>query len=215
MGLVCFPLADTGVPPDSLNLSLIATLGFVSGMLGLGPLVAIWCSVLGGWKPYLIGSSSLLIAGAILALHSDNGPIWWLIALMPLVIAVPTCMAMESIKFIFGKFAKIESDSQAYEEGLQFKLSHLFIVTTVIAFLFGIGPALNEFVGGVWNPAFSNGFLKNLACIAAVLVINTLLSVFPVWPIVFGGCFGASGVLLLLLRQEGYRFVRRVGAARM
>ena len=63
----------------------------------MGSLVAVWCSVLGGWKPYLIGGVALLIAGAVLALNSGAGPDWWTIVFLPLAIAIPTCFTLEFI----------------------------------------------------------------------------------------------------------------------
>lgn len=245
--LVClasFPFADLGGPPDLLSVSFVFTLGFLSSTLALGSLVAIWCSLLGRLKIYLIGGAVLLVAGFALTLRDGGGgPQWWLVTLLPLAIASPTCLTMEFIKLIFGEFSKISSDDQVYEEGLQFKLSHLFIVTTVIAVLFGVGQAVNEFVGGIENLG-SAGLLKTLSCITAVLVANTLFSVWSilgksmmwrlmvlvpvaagiialgtvlmayptpllVWAMVFGVCFVSTAVLLLLLRYEGYRFVRR------
>ena len=164
-----------------------------------------------------------------------------LITLLPLGIATPICITLEFIKFIFGKFSKICSDGQVYEEGLQFKLSHLFITTTVIAVLFGIWQAVREFFGGF---DLRVGLLKDLSCITVVTVTITLFSVWailgrsmfwrltllvpvavglialgsaltdsqgsvPVYRIIFGVCFVATAVLLLLLRFEGYRFVRK------
>ena len=242
-GLLSCPFADSNAPPDQWNLNLIVVLCFISSILAMGSLVAVWCSVLGGWKPYLIGGVALLIAGVVLALNSGAGPDWWTIVFLPLAIAIPTCFTLEFIKFIFGKFTKIGLDGQAYEEGLQFRLVHLFITTTVVALLFGIWQAASEFFGGFGKSGYTS-LPVTLACITAVLAINTLFSVWailgksmfwrltilvpaavgvialgialmgprgqvPVWPLIFGVCFIATAVLLLLLRYEGYRFVRR------
>ena len=244
IGLVCWPsvfLIGSGGPTNLLSFEFIGILGFISSFLALAPLIAVWCSVLGGWKPYLIGGVALLINGVILASLNSDRPSWLLVVLLPLGIATPTCMTMEFIKYIFGKFSKIMSDGQAYEEGLQFKLSHLFITTTVIALLFGIWQAVREFFGGF---DLRNGLLKELSCITVVFATNTLFSVwailgksmfwrltlvvpmavgvialgstlidsdsqFPIWAIVSCVCFVATAVLLLLLRFEGYRFVRK------
>jgi len=207
---------------------------FVSCALAMASIIAIWCAVLGGWRAYSIGTFALVIDGFALIRIEP----FWLVFILPLGVALPSTLTIELIKLMFGKFSKLLPGDQTFEEGLQFKLSHLFIVTTVIAVLCGIGQAIGKNV----SLHIDRGTSLTALTICAVLAPNTLLSVWGIlgksilwrlavalplgigiielgiyfmghdhllWSVVFGICFGATALLLLLLRLEGYRFVRK------
>ena len=109
---------------------------YVCCILALASLISIWCTVLGGWRAYVIGVPAILLDGWALTVLGPSGE--WLLYFLPLAIAIPCCVTVEMLKLMFGKFAKLLPDEQVFEEGLQFKLSHMFIVTTMVAVLFGI-----------------------------------------------------------------------------
>lgn len=229
IGLLSIPFVTNGGPD-------FPSICFVSCTLLLGSMIAVWCAVLGGWKAYLVGVVAIVIDG--LSLNVIGGPDWWP-TLLPLAIALPCCMTLELIKVMFGKFSKISASGEEFQEGLQFKLTHLFITTTVIAVVCGIGQAVAPFVS-FEQPSYR--ILTMLGTIALVLASNTLLCVWAIlgkamlwrlsiaipvaiglvalggyvmqdltwiWPLIFGICFLATAILLWMLRFEGYRFVRK------
>lgn len=228
IGVVSWPFLTVSGPD-------LPSVCFIISLLAFAALVSIWCAVVGGWIAYVIGAPALILGGlAFISL----GSIELLVIFIPLGIAVPICLTIELIKAMFGKFSKVLPGDEAFEEGLQFKLSQMFITTTVIAVLCGIGPVIGEqlFQDGL------NPMTRIVLIISSVLALNTLISVwgilgksmlwrltilvpvvigtvilgsywmpndFFVWITVYGACSTAIFVLLLLLRREGYRFVRK------
>lgn len=232
IGAVFLPIVASRLPrgPDFPSICLVCC------TLSLGSMIAVWCSLLGGWKAYLLGVVALVVDG--LAVIPIGGPDW-MPALLPLAVAVPCCLTIELIKFLLGRFSKMQNGDEDFQEGLQFKISHLLIATTVIAVVCSIGRALSGFMS-FGQP----GILWILSTISVVLALNTLLCVWAllgrsmawrllvmipvaiglivlgpfvmerpaglnVWNLIFAVCFVATATLIGLLRLEGYRFVRK------
>ena len=150
-----------------------AVICYLCCTLGLATLISIWCTVLGGWKAYSIGVLSLLLDGWAIAMIEPNHQS--LLYFLPLGIAVPCCVTVELLKLMFGKFDKLLPGDRVFEEGLQFKLSHMFIVTTVIAVLIGIGQAVGK---NLSNQQFV--LIWVLTVISSVLASQTLISIWAV-----------------------------------
>ena len=228
IGVVSWPFLISGGPD-------LPSVCFIISLLAFAALVSIWCAVVGGPKVYAFGVLALIFDGLA---FTSLGPIDLPVIFIPLGIAIPICLTIELIKFMFGKFSKVLPGDEAFEEGLQFKLSQMFITTTVIAILCGIGPV----VGKHLFQDNLNHIPRIVLIISSVLALNTLVSVwgilgksmlwrltilvpvvigtvvlgsywmpddFFVWITVFGACSTAIVVLLLMLRREGYRFVRK------
>lgn len=225
------------IPPGSLNTVVIGL------QLSLASLAAIYFSVARRQFRFRLVATAILIlvsSGALLVYSGLD----LAAGLVPTVIALLIVIVLETIKFCFGSFTTLKSENESFIEGLQFQISHLFVVTTVVAVLFGVGrllwPTLLE------NSEFGSYWLIYLM-VAAVPVINTLalvwalmgnkvawriliatitvvgvlysgmmtFTVFQTSPFRWFGMEGipcvASGIMLLLLRLDGFRFVVRPG----
>lgn len=211
------------------------SIGLVACVLSLASMVAVWCPLISGWKIYVTGLVVIGLDGLSLAVLSGPDLV---ATVLPLGVAVPCCLTIELIKFLFGKFSMLPPGDQDFKEGLQFKLSHLFIATAFVAVLCSIGQALAQFIS---FERMSNHVMTTLFTIAIVLAINTLLCVWAIlgktvlwriaitiplviglallgdylleaeglWTLIFLICSTATLILLTLLRLEGYRFVRK------
>ncbi|MDB4766923.1 hypothetical protein OAG71_04465 [bacterium] len=210
----------------------LPSVSFVSSALALASLISIWCTVLGGWKAYLIGVPILLLDGWALSEMGPNGD--WRLHLLPLGIAIPCFVTVEMLKLMFGKFVKLLPGDQVFEEGLQFKLSHMFIVTTMVAVFIGIGQAFgknfsNQPSSMAWTltvisvvlalqtlisiwAVLGRSFLLRLAIVFPTAILISVLGIYSmpgsgmernaVWGIIFAVCFVSMLTLLSLLRWD-------------
>ena len=68
--------------------------------------------------------------------------------MLPLASALPVFLTLFIIKRGFGHFVLLEINADQFLEGLRFNLSHLFIVTTVLAVLVPVGKLLWPMLAG-------------------------------------------------------------------
>ena len=109
--------------------------------LGLPSMLAAWSSIRSGSWRHSLTFFLCLVNGFILTLTAN--PVFdWLLVMLPLAIALPVFLTLLVIKRVFGYFAPLESSDERFVEGLRFNLSHLFIVTTLLALLLAIGKVL-------------------------------------------------------------------------
>ena len=215
---------------------------FVGLIFGQSTFVATWFFLARHWSRFSYAVIALSVLGWLLA--SIDGRFDLIIFFLPFMNAIPIVLTVEIIKFTKGRFAMLDSHGQEdYQEGIQFTVRQLIILTTSIALLLGIwnaiGPAVQELfsrsrVNGVW-PLFVAigctvatitlvsiwsllGHWKSWRPAAALLVGS--LAIFlcckyaapsraiNVWVTMFVVCWFFLIILMLLLRYDGYRFIR-------
>ena len=106
--------------------------------LSLPSMLAVWSSIRSGWWRYSLTVLLSLLNGFLLTWCASPS-FDLLLVLLPLASALPVLLTLFIIKRVFGCFAPLGSDSGQFLEGLRFNLSHLFIVTTLLAILLPIG----------------------------------------------------------------------------
>ena len=128
--MVTLPFAD-----PNPNLSGAVSIGLC---LSLPSMLAAWSSIrLGVWR-YSLAVFLSLINGFLLT-SVANPEFDLLLVMLPLFSALPVLLTLVIIKQCFGHFAPLAPDAGQFLEGLRFNLSHLFIVTTLLAVLLPIG----------------------------------------------------------------------------
>ena len=141
--------------------------------LGLPSMLAGWSAIRSGAWRYVVTVLLALLNGIILTCMISR-EIDLLLVLLPLASAVPTIVTLWLIKRFYGRFAPLESETEHFPEGLRFNLSHLFIVTTLLAVLLAIGKALEfDIFDFVPHP---DEFVV-LSCLVVLFSFNTLLHV--------------------------------------
>ena len=234
--LVLFVLAFCGSGGSTGGPTLPTTLA-VGGMLGLAALTAIHFSIRkttpAGVAVYIL---SLFVIGVVLAFLTMARTV--LVLLLPAMIAVPVSLAIGGIKLGYGNFEQLQDSDQTFQEGLQFQISHLLIATAVFAIMCGVVKALlphlsssnveinllviatvlavNTLVS-VWALMGRSIGWKIAVAIVIVCVVTLVgLLIAPTFQRKIGVWLGitvipwlATVTLLALLRQEGFRFVRR------
>lgn len=141
--------------------------------LGLPSMLAGWSSVRSGVWRYVVTVVISLLDGCILAWGTGSVSDF-MVMLLPLASALPTLITLFLIKRFFGRFAPLESQAEHFLEGLRFNLSHLFIVTTVVAVLLAIGKAFRlEAYAQMSHPSQ----FVFLAALVVLFSFNTLMFV--------------------------------------
>ena len=137
--LLVFAVELVTLPTATPSPHLLGAVG-IGCSLSLPSMLAAWSSVrLGGWRYSLTVFLSLF--NGFLLTWCANPEFDLLLVLLPLLSALPVLLTLLIIKLIFGHFAPLASDAGQFREGLRFNLSHLFIVTTVLAVLLRIASA--------------------------------------------------------------------------
>ena len=141
--------------------------------LGLPSMLAAWSAVRSGAWRYVLTVLLALLNGFVLT-YTANHIFDLLLVLLPLVSAIPTLVTLWLIKRSFGRFAQLESGSDCFLEGLRFNLSHLFVVTTLLAVLLAVGKL---FEASILSFVSYPGEIVIVACLAALFSLNTLMFV--------------------------------------
>lgn len=141
--------------------------------LGLPSMLAAWSAVRSGAWRYVLTVLLALLNGFVLT-YTVNHSFDLLLVLLPLVSAIPTLVTLWLIKRSFGRFAQLESGSDCFLEGLRFNLSHLFVVTTLLAVLLAVGKL---FEASILSFVSYPGEIVIVACLAALFSLNTLMFV--------------------------------------
>ena len=207
--------------------------------LSFACMVGIWCATSIGWIRFLVSIPILFLWGY--PVHWLTGGPWLISSLIPVCIGIIVSLVIEAFKFAFGSFEFVGSSQQAFREGLQFKISHLLILTTAFAILVAVSKA-----------AGFSGYeeLTRVSVLIAIFSANTLLLIWALLGRTIGwrlfvalvcqlglstlGCFifnqngdmpvlcwalmNAAGFVVILLhffllRRSGLRFVQRSSAA--
>jgi len=141
--------------------------------LGLPSMLAAWSAVRSGAWRYVLTVLLALLNGFVLT-YTVNHSFDLLLVLLPLVSAIPTLVTLWLIKRSFGRFAQLESGSDCFLEGLRFNLSHLFVVTTLLAVLLAVGKL---FEASILSFVSYPGEIVIVASLAALFSLNTLMFV--------------------------------------
>ena len=104
-------------------------------------MLAAWSCIRSGTWRYCLTVFLALLNGFVLT-GTLNPRFDLLLVLLPLATILPTLLTLFLIKRFFGRFGPLVSDTEFFTEGLQFNLSHLFIVTTALAVLLAIGKVI-------------------------------------------------------------------------
>ena len=145
---------------------------FIGSCLSLPSMLAAWSCIRSGLWRYCLTVFLSLLNGFILSWPS-NSRFDLLLVLLPLATILPTLLTLFLIKRVFGRFAPLASGAEIFVEGLRFNLSHLFIVTTLLAVLLAIGKVIWPLLE-LNSPADAPLILGSLA---ALISFNTLLHV--------------------------------------
>lgn len=145
---------------------------FIGCNLALPPMLVLWCCVRGGLWRYLIFLTVSLTNGILLTAYASHR-VDLLVICLPLATSIPVLLTLAITKKYFGKFSHFALNNQAFDEGLQFKISHLFITTTALAILVAIGKAVVPYA----QLDMQADSFWILGWICATIAINTLLGV--------------------------------------
>lgn len=156
---------STGSPGD------IATTVFVGLNLAFACIVGIWCATSQGRIRLIAAGIVLFLWGNLLCFGTGGGLI---AAIIPVAIGAIVTATVAAIKFIFGQFEVIGASNLEFREGLRFEISHLLILTTVIAVFVALVKA-----NWTWLvDAFGNfDPLLNISTLIGICSANTLLSI--------------------------------------
>ncbi len=159
--------------------------------LGLPSMLAGWSSVRSGVWRYVLTVVVSLLDGCILAWSTNSGADS-LVTLLPLASALPTLLTLFLIKRFFGRFAPLETQAEHFLEGLRFNLSHLFIVTTVLAVLLAIGKAV-----GLWA-ALQMSHPSQFFFLTALVVLFSFNTLIFVWALMGRSAFLRACIAILV-----------------
>ena len=140
--------------------------------LSLPSMLAVWSSVrLGMWR-YAMAVVLSALNGFFVTWVVGSGfrP---MLFMLPLASTLPVFLTLLIIKRGFGHFALLKIDAEQFLEGLRFNLSHLFIVTTLLAVLVPVGKLLWPMLADGHQPAD----LIFFAFLIALISGNTLIFV--------------------------------------
>ena len=163
--LLTLPFIDMG-PPTFLGAVSIGS------YLSLPSMLAAWsCIRSGAWR-YCLAVLLALLNGFVLT-WTSNTRFDLLLVLLPLATILPTLLTLSLIKRVFGRFSPLAQDAEFFVEGLRFNLSHLFIVTTLLAVLIATGKIIWPLLE--FNPPPEAPLI--LGSLVALISFNTLLHV--------------------------------------
>lgn len=213
-------------------------LAFIFFSLSLSSITGVWCAIARPWWRYLIGILATGLLGfAIMKSGSSNDEL--MVFLVAPLIVIPIVITLEAIKLLFGFFTRSHDVTGPSNDGLQFGISHLMILTAVVAVLISAA----QWLAPVFQPIRSNGPVVAIVTIATVIAFNTLTSVWALmgfhiryriwiaivlaiiaiflgtsfspggfrslWALMFGVVWTITVLLLAFLRRDGCRFVRK------
>ena len=226
---------------DGISPSLAGVV-FIGLGFALSTIAAYWFCLATHWIRYLLLLTAALLLGVLFGF--SNGPqnrFDWIIFLLPLAISIPVVVTIEITKIFFGKFERLNSNStQTFQEGIQFSIRQLVILTTVVAIGFGLWNAFRDSILEQMINSDGGRIWRIVLVIAATIATYTLFSIWAVlghfkyyrlfvclwigvaaiyagsrygpmptfWFVMFLICWAGQVAMLLLLRLEGYRFVR-------
>ena len=163
--LLPLPFVDLG-PPTFLSAV------FIGSCLSLPSMLAAWsCIRSGAWRYCLTVFVALLNGFIVSWIEAPSFDLF--LVLLPLATTLPTLLTLFLIKRAFGRFAPSASDAEFFVEGLQFSLSHLFIVTTSLAVLLAVGKVIWPLLTFDSPP----GLILIVSSLVALISFNTLLHV--------------------------------------
>ena len=135
-------------------------------------MLAAWsCIRSGAWRYCLTVFVALLNGFIVSWIEAPSFDLF--LVLLPLATTLPTLLTLFLIKRAFGRFAPSASDAEFFVEGLQFSLSHLFIVTTSLAVLLAVGKVIWPLLKFDSPP----GLILIVSSLVALISFNTLLHV--------------------------------------
>jgi hypothetical protein len=211
---------------------------FLAANLSLAAIVPIWSVVIRRFE-FLVLAIGVLLANGVLLASITRGDL--MLFLLPMLVGGTVAIPLVVISLFWGRFDKPSADVEMrqFQEGLKFGILHLFIASTVVAVICGIGKALAPYV------VFSSGTpVQDFAVITIIVAFNTLMSVWalmgrsivsrliisfllavfscgggswlffphagsPMVLFMFGLCWAATTVHLALLRRSGMRFIKK------
>ena len=189
-----------------------------------------------GWLRLLLGSIGLLLA-AVFIMVKLNGMQGEELVLLSIGLAAPILLTLETLKFFAGKFERGSAVRES-NEALQFGILHLLGATTVVAVICSLGrwlipivlPILDNdilklamglqviaistllgvwaFLGKCTMTRISVWFLISATLIWFVS-FYLMVAFAVIWVLILSTASIAVGVMLILLRVDGVRFVKR------
>ena len=145
---------------------------FIGSCLSLPSMLAAWSCIRSGTWRYCLTVVLALLNGFVLT-WTSNLRFDLLLVLLPLATILPTLLTLFLIKRVVGRFGPLASGADFFVEGLRFNLSHLFIVTTLLAVLIAIGKVIWPLLEFDSPP---DAFLI-VGSLVALISFNTLLHV--------------------------------------
>ena len=164
--ILTLPFIDTQGPPTFLGAV------FIGSCLSLPSMLAAWSCIRSGTWRYCLTVVLALLNGFVLT-WTSNLRFDLLLVLLPLATILPTLLTLFLIKRVVGRFGPLASGADFFVEGLRFNLSHLFIVTTLLAVLIAIGKVIWPLLEFDSPP---DAFLI-VGSLVALISFNTLLHV--------------------------------------
>lgn len=151
-------------------------------MFALVTFTTCWFCLAKHWSRFPLAMFAIAFQGLVFE-QTESSPHdfdWFLFAL-PIVVAFPMAVTLETIKLFLGRFRKLSSMEQYdFHEGIQFNIRHLLILTTGFAILFGIWNLIGPGIRNYFSSQNANEIAKIMTMIGATIVTYTLLSIWSI-----------------------------------
>ena len=158
------------------------------GVVHLGLLFALstftscWVSLARHWSRLLFAIFALSALGLLLenTAAAPRSRFDWLLFLLPFAMSLPVVLTLETTKRLAGSFQLLGLEQKDFEEGIQFGIRHLLILTTLVAVLFGLWNFFSESLKEYFLSNQLSRMLSILTLITGLVVLLTLISVWGV-----------------------------------
>ena len=183
---------------------------FVGLSVSFAGVVANWCEILRTRWRYLAGATILFADGVALSYVSREA-LDVLLILVPLAIGTVVVVTLEIAKLRFGDFRVFDIAEPKFNEGLRFRISHILILTSIVAALSAVGRVL-------WpNLVFDNYPATVLLMIAAIVSSTAINTLVAVWGLMGRELMFRFVVMLMLqigVSMLGYVFFQHLSVAK-
>ena len=138
-----------------------------------------WFCLARHWTRIPVAFVGIVALGIFIEMTEPRrGQFDWLLFSIPGMIALPIVLTVEPIKFFLGRFQKLDEVEPAdFDEGIQFNIRQLLILTAVVAGLCGLWNVFSDSINAYFSRTPRNDILIFLFKLSATMATFTLLSI--------------------------------------